>query len=76
MANDDKLYEMVCKDRFDKIDSHLEGISSLLRGKNGDPGLVEEVRGLKRVHKYVLGAIGFVACTGTVQVVRWISTKF
>jgi len=28
------------------------------------------------VHKYVLGAIGFVACTGTVQVVRWIATKF
>ena len=79
MANDEnpngKLYEMICKDRFDKIDNHLESISALLRGKNGDPGVVDDVRGLKKFNKYVCGVFVFLACTGVVQLFRWVFTK-
>ncbi len=69
------LYKMICGKRFDKIDKNLEGISELLKGKNGDAGLIEEVRGLKRFHKYVIGAACFLVMTGIAQLIHFLFTK-
>lgn len=58
------MYETVCKDRFDTIEKHCETFDRYLRGKNGNPGLVDEVRALKaslraasRVGIFVGGAL-------------------
>lgn len=43
--HDDKMYELVCNERFDKIDNKLTEISKTLKGTDGDsPGLCEQVR--------------------------------
>ena len=68
----EKLYEMVCKDRFDSLDSGQKDIMSLLRGKNGNPGLVDDVRGLKKFNKYAVGAVAFLVCTGIAQFIHWL----
>ena len=68
----EKLYEMVCKDRFDSIDNHLSSITDLLKGKNGNPGVVDDVRGLKKFNKYAVGAVAFLVCTGIAQFIHWL----
>jgi hypothetical protein len=59
----------------------MEGLQEetlqLLKGKDLDPGLVDEVRGLKKAYKRLVGGGIFIAAAITVQIVRsvgeWIS---
>ena len=40
MPNEDQMYELICKDRFDKIDESLEKLNEKL---SGNPGLVSRL---------------------------------
>ncbi len=69
----EELYKLVCGKRFDKIDEAIKDIAGLLRGENDKPGLVEEVRSLKKFNKGVIGSVGFVVCVIVAQIINWIS---
>jgi len=77
MPKDDEMYGLVCKERFDKMEGLQEETLQLLKGKDLDPGLVDEVRGLKKAYKRLVGGGIFIAAAITVQIVRsvgeWIS---
>jgi len=77
MPKDDDMYGLVCKERFDKMEGMQEETLRILRGKNGDPGLVDEVRALKKANKIIWGGGAFVLCAVVMQTIRivaqWIS---
>jgi len=77
MAKDDDMYGLVCKERFDKIEGMQEETLRILRGKNSDPGLVDDVRGLKKAYKKIVGGGIFIAAAVVIQILRivgeWIS---
>ena len=71
-----KLYELVCKQRFNEASEQRSEILRLLRGSNGNPGLVQDVSYLKRVYKTVVKALIFILGVFTAQVVFWAFTKY
>jgi len=70
--HDDKMYHLICKERFDKIDSKQDEVLGLLRGKNGDPGLLDDVRTLKNRWKVIYGTAGAVALIVLRTVIVWV----
>ena len=76
-ADDEReMYDLVCKEKFDHIIKKQDEVLDLLRGKNSTPGLVEEVRGLKKVHRVIIGAITFILSVIVIQLVIWMREKF
>jgi hypothetical protein len=77
MAEEKQMFGLVCKDQFDRIDKKLEETLRLLRGKNSEPGLVDDVRDLKKAYKRILGGGLFILAAFVVQIIRslanWIS---
>ena len=77
MAKDDEMYGLVCEKRFDKMEALQEETLRILKGKNGDPGLVDEVRTLKNTNKIMWSGGVFVLCAVVIQIFRvvaqWIS---
>lgn len=71
-----ELYEKVCQPRLKRIEDKLDNIDSLLRGENKESGLVDEVRELKKVYKYVVGAVIFVVSAIALQFIAWLKQKF
>jgi len=76
---DDKMYELICKERFDKIEevmreNHKETVG-ILKGKNGDSGLCEEVRTLKRRWYYIGAATLFLVANLCLQAIEWLKCK-
>ena len=49
------MYTLVCKERFDELGKGLERnhkeIIDILKGKNGDPGLIDNVRDNTRMRE-------------------------
>jgi len=76
---DDKMYELICKERFDKIEetlkeNHKETMSAL-KGTNGNPGLCEKVRNLEKRWKYIFAAVIFLVANLCLQVIEWVKCK-
>jgi hypothetical protein len=70
------MYEKVCKDRFDKLESLHNETIGLLRGRNGDPGLLDDMRTIKdkyaalmRKYKTVRAAVFFVLGGATLELI-------
>lgn len=75
-ADDEKMYNLVCKDRFDEIDNNLKEILSLLRGHNNNPGVLEDIRTLKSRWKMIFGGFLIIITALVSQAARWIYGKF
>ena len=69
-----EMYSMFCEKRFDKIDDHQEQILNILKGKNGNPGLIDDVRQLKSRWMVIFGALIVVFSALGTQLVKWIFT--
>ena len=67
-----EMYELVCKEKFDFLIEKQDEVLGLLRGRNGTPGLVEEVRSIKKLHKLIIGVVGFVVSVIVVQLFVWL----
>lgn len=71
------MYETICKDRFDKMESLQNETLGLLRGHNGDPGLLDDMRAIKKAYKLVAGAIVFILSAVLLQGIEtiwaWVS---
>jgi len=70
MAKDEDMYGLVCRGRFDKMEEMQEETLRILRGKNSDPGLVDDVRELKKANKRIWAGGVFVLGAIVVQAVR------
>lgn len=64
----EKMYEMVCKDRFDKIDADNKEIKEALLG-NGHAGLSERVRTLEKAYSKIMAGGIFLLCAVGLQLV-------
>ena len=72
MDKEKNLYELVCKRRFDNVEGDTKEIIRLLRGRNGDPGLIDDVRDLKKARMAVAGVLMFVVTVLGVQGLNWL----
>ena len=71
-----RLYELICKKRFDDAAGERAEIIRLLRGVNGKPGLVDDVRDLKKVYRTLVAVLVFVLTTLFVQFAAWARNRF
>lgn len=76
MECDKEMYRLVCEKQFDKIEQLQTQTLELLRGKNGSPGLVDDVRGLKKVYTMLVGAVVFLVSVLLIQAVTWLRTTY
>ena len=66
------MYDRFCKERFDKIDIHQEKLMELLKGRNGNPGLIEDVRTIKRRWTLIAAAVGLLFLPVLNHLVDWL----
>jgi len=70
-----EMYDRFCKDRFDKLEAKLDSYSdtmcALLKGSNGNPGVLADVRDLKRTYRAMIGAIVFLIGVLATQAIAW-----
>ena len=71
-------YTEVCKPAFDRLETEIarsnktsDEILRILKGRNGDPGLLDEMRDMKRFRNGILGTLGFILATLFTQAVLW-----
>lgn len=73
IRDDEGMYEMVCKPNFNEIKESQKEIIGLLRGKNGDPGLLDDVRTLKARWKVIYGTAAIAGVAALKAVIAWIT---
>ena len=66
MCETDQMYKLVCNERFDKLEVMHKETIDLLKGKNNQPGVVDNVRNNTRALRRLYGA--FIFCGGAVVV--------
>jgi hypothetical protein len=80
MTKDEEMYGLVCEKRFDRIDNKQEETIGLLKGSNGNPGVLDDVRNLKKWHKATIGFAIFVGSAFVLQVIgdvwTWVRAVF
>jgi hypothetical protein len=69
------MYELICRERFDLNDKKQDEILDLLRGTNGNPGLIHEIRTLKKRWALVFGSLIVIFSALITQLVRWLFSK-
>ena len=69
---EEKMYHLICKERFDKMNEKQDQIIDLLRGKNGQAGLLDDVRTLKRRWIVIYSTAGIVAIAFVKEVISWL----
>ena len=70
--DEQERFNEICKPRFDEMISGQKEIINLLRGKNGDPGLLDDVRQLKSRWKSIFAAIGILFTAIIAQTIHWV----
>ena len=73
--NEYEIYERLCKEKFDAIITRQDKILECLQGTGGHAGLVEDVRGLKKVYRAVVGAVVSILVLIGGVVANWIHHK-
>lgn len=73
MAKEEKeMYELICQKRFDSIDKKQDQILDILRGKNNNPGIIDEVRTLKSRWAIIFGSLIVLFSALATQLIRWL----
>jgi hypothetical protein len=73
MAKDEKdMYELICRERFKELKEMQAETLRILKGEDTEPGLVDDVRGLKKSYKRIIGGGIFVLGAIILQAVRFI----
>ena len=67
------MYDTVCKDRFDKLDKHNEDMLAILKGKNGDPGVLDQIREVKKFHRSIAKFTIFIGAAVLMQILHGVS---
>jgi len=72
---EEKMYELVCKEKFDRLLKGQDEIIKVLKGTNTTPGLCEQIRIVKARQKTWIGGVIFVLSITVAQFIRWIIAK-
>lgn len=67
-----EMYEEICEGRFSHIDRKLDTILELLKGKDREPGLIDDVRELNRFKRTAVTVLSFFGITIFTQIAVWI----
>jgi len=70
--DEQERFSEICKPCFDELKRGNAEIIQLLKGKNGDPGLLDDVRQLKSRWKTIFAAIGVLFAAAVAQITHWI----
>ena len=68
MQPEDRMYKLVCEKRFNEQGDLLNEVIRLLKGKNSDPGLCDNVRNNTKAIKRVYGLLIFLGGAITLQI--------
>ncbi len=68
------FFGMVCEPKLDGLEAGQARIIDILRGKNGDPGLCDDVRNIKKTHRLLTAGIAFVLSVLTIEGASWLFT--
>lgn len=72
----EKMYEMVCKERFDSIEEKLDKILACQQQNQLDiQSHTMEIDRLKQFNKGIVGTLVFVCTTLFVQGIEWLRSK-
>jgi len=81
--NEQERYNEVCKPAIDRLEVAInqsndtsDEILRILKGRNGDPGLLDEMRDMKRFRNGILGTLGFILAAMFTQMVQWVRGLF
>ncbi len=69
-----EFFGMVCGPKLDGLEAGQGRIIDILKGKNGDPGLCDDVRNIKKTHKLLTAGIAFVLSVLTIEGASWLFT--
>ncbi len=70
------MYQLICKERFDRIDEKQDDILGLLRGRNNEPGILDDMRQIKSRWKAIFGAVAVLWVVLVGKIIEWIISKF
>lgn len=70
----DFFHEM-CSPRFDHIDSSLREIKDMLKGEGMNPGLIDDVRNLKRSRANMIKVVWVFSVAFVTQFLIWLRSK-
>lgn len=70
---DTEMYETVCRERFDELVNGQKEVLAILRGRNGEAGLLDDMRAIKRGFRAVLAVVWFVLCAVGTQLIHALS---
>jgi len=70
--DENERYTLVCKERFDRLEDKLDEVMGLLRGRNSKPGLLDDMRMVKRISKAFCVGLAVIFA----QMVAWVFRKF
>ena len=68
----EKMYELVCKERFDAIEQKQDAILAAFKGNDGTPGLCEQVRTIQKTYKAIVGVSVFIISIFSIQMIVWL----
>ena len=78
--DEQERFDEICKPCFDELKKGNAEIIALLKGKNGDPGLLDDMRIMKKVVRGVIAAGVFIVCGFGIQIIHsawgWITSLF
>ena len=74
--DEQERFNEICKPCFDELKKGNAEILQILKGKNGDAGMLDDVRQLKSRWKAIFTAIGVLFGALIVQIIAWIASKF
>lgn len=67
------MYNLVCEKQFKTLTQKQDEMLALMRGHNSNPGLLDEVRSIKKVHHAFYAGFILVLSTILVQVIVWLA---
>jgi len=67
-----EMYDETCAERFGHIDVKLDTILELLKGKDREPGLIDDVRELNKFRRTAVTVLSFFGLTLVTQIAIWI----
>lgn len=68
------FFGMVCEPKLDGLEAGQARIIDILKGKNGEAGLCDDVRNIKKTHRLLTVGMGFVLSILTIEGVSWLFT--
>ena len=74
--DEQERFNEICKPCFDELKAGNKEILEILKGRNGNAGMLDDVRQLKSRWKSIFTAIGVLFTALVIQILAWIVGKF